>query len=304
MRRHTCFFPSGYLLWVIFMDWITASLVMFFSSVVLYTSIRKAQLLKISIEAYSLFMFGMPLIILSLITPLSGISLYLSWPNFIKITIASIFFSYLGNVFSQRSILEAPNPGYSLIISKSYVIFTTLVSVLIFNSELTLRKAIAIMLIVLFSTLIMLPKIMKKSKSKNMKWLVYSFGAFFCWGFLALMSKHLIDLGVNVFSILFYLHLIVTPLVFFDFKRNKGKLIFDKQKWMILFLIGISSFLFNLFMQIGYKYAPNPGYINAVNASSIILVTTAAIILFKDETSFKKILGIIGATIGLILLFI
>jgi len=67
-------------------------------------------------------------------------------------------------------IQNAPNPGYSLVISKSYVVFTTIVSVIFFNSEISLKKIVAILLIVLFSGVIMFSQKSIKHTA-TIKWL-------------------------------------------------------------------------------------------------------------------------------------
>lgn len=285
------------------MDWITASLIMFVSSIVLYTVIRKVQLLKVPTQTYSLFIFGLPIIFFIGIILFTKIPINITLVQFIEILFASIFFSYLGNYFSQESILLAPNPGYSLIISKSYVVFTTFMAVLLFNSEITLKNILSIVLILVFSSLIVLPSKLKKH-SHNKKWILYSFGAFFCWGFLALMLKHLIGNGVEITVLLSIMCLIVTSLIYLEIRKKKISIDLSKEKWIYLILIGIFSALFNYYMNVGYKYSPNPGYVNAINASSITFVTLLSVFLFKDEFSFRKFVGVIGTTIGLILLFL
>jgi drug/metabolite transporter (DMT)-like permease len=234
---------------------------------------------------------------------LNKIPINISLVDLIEVIIASIFFSYLGNYFSQESILLAPNPGYSLIISKSYVIFTTVAAVFLFNSEITLKNILSIILILVFSSLIVLPSKIKRYLH-NKKWVMYSVGAFFCWGFLALMLKHLINKGIEIPVLLSIICLIVSSLIYLEIRKKKISTKLNKEKWFYLILIGVFSTLFNYYMNIGYKYSPNPGYINAINASSITFVTLLSIILFKDEFSYKKIIGVIGTTIGLILLFI
>ena len=181
------------------MNWILASILMFISSVILYLAIRKAQLQKISIQTYSLFMFGIPIIGLIILSVITNTSFSVTPLQFFYIFIAALFFSYLGNVFSQKSILYASNPGYALVISKSYVVFTTIVAVAFFKSEITLKSTLAILCIVIFSALIMVGKNAAKTEHKNQSWLLYSFGAFFCWGFLALMSTFLLNTGLNVY---------------------------------------------------------------------------------------------------------
>ena len=57
-------------------------------------------------------------------------------------------------------------------------------------------------------------------------------------------------------------------------------------------------------MMWGYQIAPNVGYVNAVNAASIAGVAVLASIFFKDELTRRKLLGILGVTVGLLLLLI
>jgi uncharacterized membrane protein len=66
----------------------------------------------------------------------------------------------------------------------------------------------------------------------------------------------------------------------------------------------LSGASYAYFMQVGFNLAPNVGYINATNAASISLLTLMSTIIFKDELNPKKLVGIIGVTLGLILLFI
>jgi len=99
--------------------------------------------------------------------------------EYLLIIFQAIFFSYLGNVFSLKGIEYAPNPGHSLIISKSYVVFTAIASVFIFDAPLSLKFVVAIVFIIAFSALIMIDKSKNKSVSYSL-WLPYTLGAFFC----------------------------------------------------------------------------------------------------------------------------
>src|SRR3990167_11159878 len=131
------------------MNWIIASLMLFVSSVLLYLFVRKSQLVKIPDTLNNLAMFALPTVIFFIVAVVQKKSLVISWENLILIIIAAFFFSYLGNVWSLKSIKLAPNPGYSLIISKSYVVFTTVIAVIFLNAHISLRNAIAIIFIVL-----------------------------------------------------------------------------------------------------------------------------------------------------------
>lgn len=286
------------------MNWILASILMFVSSAVMYTLIRKGQKLGISTTVNSLALFVIPVPMFWLYAEVTHSSLEVTPTQLLILFLTALFFSWLGNLFSLKSIEQAPNPGYSLIISKSYVVFTVLASIFLFNSELSWKSAGAIALIVIFSAVIILADKRKTQLVRSYHWLWLAFGAFFCWGGLALVSKYLLNQGVTVAARLFYAFLFVSLILIVEFKVRKEKITFQRSNLWLLLAIGTLGMLFNLFMQLGFQYGPNPGYINAVNAASIMPVALLSAYFFQDELNKKKLLGIIGATIGLILLFL
>ena len=285
------------------MIWIIHSLAMFFSSVILYLLIRKAQILKIPYQVYSIYMFGIPMIGYFLMAIAKDISFSLGFYEITLIILSAIFFSYLGNIFSMKGIESSPNPGYSLILSKSYVILTSILSVFLFHSELTWKSIIAILCIIAFSAMISISKA-TKHPTNHTRWVLYSLGAFLCWAGLALISKYFINIGVEIIIRLLYLAVVVTGLIFVETRVKKISLKTANSQLGLLIGIGIMSMLFNLFMQLGYQTAPNPGYINALNASSISLLTLLSAYFYKDELTTQKIIGVFGVTAGMILLFI
>ena len=86
-----------------------------------------------------------------------------------------------------------------------------------------------------------------------------------------------------------------------NFSKLKG---ISRRDWILLITTGIFSALFNLGQFEAIKLAPNVGYVNAINAGSIAAVTLLAMLIFKDELTYKKGIGIIGVTIGLIHLLV
>jgi uncharacterized membrane protein len=277
---------------------------MFLTSVALYLTVRKASLLKIPTHLTNLAMFSIPLVVYTLMGFTSSTSLYIPWWQIAIIFVMAVAFAYGGNKSSLNAIDTAPNPGYSLVLSKSYVLFTTLVAVTLLNAEITIQKAFAILMIVGFSILILVtPKDTKKVK--NEKWVMLSFGAFFAWGMLSLSSKYLFNYGLATLAFLIYLYAIVTIcIVALDKVKVSQVKELSNQGKLILLGIGMSSTLFNLGQFQAIKLAPNVGYVNAINAASISMVTIFAVLLFKDELTIKKAIGIFGVTIGLILLLI
>lgn len=286
------------------MNWIIASLLMFVSSVALYLLVRKSNALKTPQQLNNLAMFFIPAVVCLIVTIKTPTIFMLKPIEYLLILVQGIFFSYLGNKFSLKGIELAPNPGYSLIISKSYVVFTAIASVVIFSAPLTMQSVIAIMLIILFSALITIDGDKSKATS-NKLWLPYTMGAFFCWGFLALSSKYLLIVGVPILTRLILSMGVATVLIL-------GEILYKKVEWrsisknqlFTLLLIGILGASFNYFMQVGFNLAPNVGFVNAANAAPISLLTLMSAFFFKDELTTKKMMGIIGVTLGLMLLFI
>lgn len=286
------------------MNWIVASLLMFVSSVALYLCVRKSNTLKTPQQLNNFAMFLIPVLVYITLTVKTPTNFTLTPFEYLLIIVQGIFFSYFGNVFSLKGIEYSPNPGYSLIISKSYVVFTALASIVIFSAPLTMQSAIAIAVIILFSALITIDTHKNRTIS-NKLWLPYTMGAFFCWGLLALSSKYLLNVGVPILTRLILSMAVTTVLIF-------GEILYKKVEWkklskdqiIILVLIGIFGSSFNYFMQVGFNLAPNVGFVNATNAASISLLTLLSAFFFKDELTVKKMIGIFGVTAGLLLLFL
>lgn len=286
------------------MNWIVASLLMFISSVALYLFIRKSNALKTPQQLNNLAMFLIPVLVYLILATKTPTRFSLTPFEYILILIQGIFFSYLGNVFSLKGIEYAPNPGYSLIISKSYVVFTAIASIFIFSAPLTLKSIIAIILIILFSAVITVDKNKNKTDSKT-SWFPYTIGAFFCWGFLALSSKYLLNIGVPILTRLILSMIITSLLIIGEIKIKKIKIFqINKNQLITLLFIGIFGSSLNYFMQVAFNLAPNVGYVNAANAASISLLTLVSAFIFKDELTTRKLIGIFGVTSGLLLLFI
>jgi len=261
-------------------------------------------MLKTPQQLNNLAMFLIPVIVYLVVTIGTPTRFSLKPFEYFVILIQGIFFGYLGNVFSLKGIEYAPNPGYSLIISKSYVVFTAIASIFIFNSPLTSKSVIAILGIIGFSALITIDKDKNKGES-NALWLPYTIGAFFCWGLMALSSKYLLNLGVPILTRLIYSMMVVTILILGEIKVKKvdiGNI--SRSQLLTLLMIGVFGSSYAYFMQVGFNLAPNVGFVNATNAASISLLTLVSAFIFKDELSLKKMIGIVGVTVGLVVLFI
>lgn len=279
-------------------------MLMFFSSVALYLCVRKSGLVKVPTALTNLAMFAIPLIPYLVYGLMTDSRFSMTLLQALVLIVASVVFAYGGNTASLKAIAIAPNPGYSLVLSKSYVLFTTLVAVLLLNQNLTLRKAVAILLVVACSALIMVNPKTAKHVTSN-RWVLLSFGAFFAWGMLSLSSKYLFSHGVDTMAFLIYLYAIVTICIVSTNKMtHKTFKHIEPQHWWLLIGAGVFSALFNFGQFEAIRTAPNLGYVNAINAGSISLVTVLAVVLFKDELTLQKAAGIAGVTVGLVLLLI
>ena len=122
---------------------------------------------------------------------------------------------------------------------------------------------------------------------------------------LALSSKYLLNLGVPILTRLILSMMVVVILIFREMREKKVSVAgLSRNQLKTLAMIGIFGSSFNYFMQVGFDLAPNVGYVNAANASSISLLTLLSAYFFKDELNKRKLLGIIMVTVGLIVLVV
>ena len=278
---------------------------MFLSSVVLYLVTRRSTLEKTPTVWNNLAGFLPAIPIYLIMTYLNGQTVRLNfapeiWLLFI---FSSVFFSYLGNVMSLKSIEVAPNVGFSLTLSKSYVVLTTLVSVVLFHAALSWLAIIAIGCIIGFSALISIDQKPSTNPNIHPRWLPLAIGSFFSWGLLSLSSKYLYTIGVTVFERLLISMSIVSLIILTELVTGKHSWrTVTKAQWWCLALIGLTGASFNYFMQLALTSAPNIGYVNAINAASLSVVTLLSAWFFHDELPLRKIIGVFGVSAGLILL--
>ncbi len=280
--------------------WIFYSALMFLFSNALYLLIRLAQKKNIPISFYSIAMFLVPSIIYFFAASLTHTSLVLSLQDFLLVIFSAFFWSFLGNFFSQKAILLAINPGYSLILQKSYVVLTTIFAVFLFNASFSWQKFIAIIFILFFSILISASP--KNKIGQDKKWIYFSLLANLCYTFGSLISKYFLNIGLEPFVYLFYINLFVAILNIFNFRNQKIKNILSKKQVFLVILIGIFGTAFSFSQQIAYRFAPNIGYVSAINVSSVMSVTFLSSFFFKDDLSRSKVVGIVGVLASLFFL--
>lgn len=286
------------------MDWLTQSFIMYVASVFQYLLIRRLQKEGVN-NKINTFMFLTPAIPVAFIySIISKSSLSLSLLNIIYIAIGTYIFSYLGNIFSFIAIKESPNAGFSLIIQKSYAIYTSIAAVFIFGSSLSFQALLSIFIIILFTSIIMIDRKSDRKSSHNHSWLKYSFLAFFMFGNLALFSRYMQIKGVAPSIFAFYVFIFNGIYNGINVYRYRKSINFSLGAitWLLLLTIGVSNGIFNISMYKAYISAPNIGYVNIINSASITAITFLSAYFFKDKLSVEKVIGAIGVLLGLILL--
>lgn len=286
------------------MTWILYAVGLIVFSVITYLAVRLAKDQAIPLVLRNWSMFMIPAGLFLVVNLVRGYSLVVSPFQLGMILFGAVVFSWLGNNASLKALDLAPNQGYSLIISKSYVVMTAVMSVWLFHAPLTIKSVLAILVIVGFSALIMIEKKDRPGGEPSKSWLWLTMVAFVCWACLALSNRYLLLTGLPSTVLLFYNFSIVAILVGLQALREKVSLQLPQKSWLTLLVIGIGGAVFNFFQVSGYGIAPNPGYMNAANAGSISLLTIASAYLFRDELSPRKMVGVIGVVAGLILLFV
>ncbi len=285
------------------MNWIVADLLMFVCSVVVYLAVRQAARNKLPVHLNNLAWFGTESVGFILAAVLVHASFRITLFQFVLLVLTSVFLSYIPSIMSLKSIALAPNPGYSLVTSKSYVIFTSFLAVPLFGAKLPSLALVAILLIVGFAALILIdPK--KSHHTKSSAWIPMAVGAFFGWGFLSLVAKYFFLHGMTPLVFLTYLSVMVAICILIEMRIKRHSLKPVLQHKGSFLLIGIAAMGFNFFNFTAISLAPNVGFVNATNAASIAAVTIFSIILFKDEFSWRKLVGVFGVVIGLLTLFL
>ncbi len=283
------------------MSWIIYDALVFVSSVLLYLTIRKSTISKLPTQFNNLGIFLIPVFFYNFAVFLTH-SYHISLQHLVIIILTGIFLSYGSSIFSLKSIELAPNPGYSLMVSKNYVLMTSFLAIPLFHQSLSLRGLVAIVLIVIFSSLIVLNGKAIGHKTST-AWFPLAIGAFLGWGFLSLVAKYLYQHGVSPITFLAYLSIVGTLCIIAEMLVKKISLSPFKLHPWIFITIGLTSAAFNFFNFYTIKVAPNVGYVNATNAASIGAITIFAAILFGDELTTRKLVGVIGTILSLLLLF-
>lgn len=286
------------------MNWMVASGWMFVSSVVLYVSLRLCSKMGIPTSLNNLASFLVPVLLYVPFAFATSVDFSYRLQDLAVLLTLFAAFGYVGNRLILASIAIAPNPGYSLVIAKSYVTFTTVVSVLWLHGTLDAWGVLAIVAIVAGSGMVMIDPRAEKRSVSSKTWAWMAIGAYLCWGLLSLTARHLADSGIGPVEQLIPSFCVISALCALDVVRSRevALRVLDGRSLLLLVGMGIASASFNYFSWEAVRTAPNVGYVNAINAGSIAAVTVVSSLVFGDDLSRRKLAAVGIVTSGLAVL--
>lgn len=284
------------------MNWILASVLMFVNSIIFYLMVKKLQIIGIDKRTISLVNNVFSTVLLGTIAYTSGQNVIFSIYIFGLIILMRVLLNYLGAIAGYKSMEIAPNAGYSLVIQKSYAVYTLFAAAVLFGSEVSLYKFLLAGFILACAGYVGFNK-GKNATGHDPRWALYAIVSMLSFGTVALTSKYFAKLGVMPVPLLFWSCVFTSILALVDSWRVKIK--FKKEdNWTILYMIvlGLSVTGFNYFKLVAELAAPNLGYVSSINAASNAVYAVLVALIFKDSLSKSKFVAIAGMTIGLIML--
>lgn len=285
------------------MNWALATLLMMLISVGMYSLVRATKTYSVPSILNTFAMISFPVPIYALAVILGRISYVPNLPEVAVMLLQGFILIYFGNLYALRGIEAAPNPGYSVLISKMYVVFTAPASILLFNSSLSGRSITGIVLILCFSYPVMVEKKSARNAS-SASWVISTLIAFFCFGGIALTSKYLLNSGVPILMRLLIPGILSSLLYIPAAKKAMKKVVWNRTICLLLTGIALCSIGFNFLMQYAFAHSPNVGLVNAANAGSTALLALTSAYFFHDHLSKRKLVGIVGVLSGVFLLFL
>lgn len=286
------------------MSRIFVAIISILGSVMLYLCLRALTKYNIDTKIQNAVMFIPAAIVFGIWWYMVGQPLRIGRDMFLLMIPVCILCSWLPNLMSLKSMKLAPNIWYSLMISKSYVVITAIIAVPLLGSVLHWIDILAIAIIIWFMSLILIEPKKSQSTTTIQQRLLPSVYACIWRAWLALASAWFIKQWISPLVINFWIFTIVSVIILVESIITSKNILPPRNSWLPTLWVIIAMVVFNRSLQTWYAIAPNPGYINAANASSIALLTLMSSWIFKDDLSIRKIIGIVGVVIGIGILFI
>ncbi len=222
-----------------------------------------------------------------------------NFPVFLIIMIIVGIFGAIGNWADFEGVKRAPNPGYPVAIRNTTILPVTLLSVILFNSELNLFKFLGAIAIILgIISLILEKNSSVEEKTKSSSWHLFPFIALLGFTIAALGIKKATlipfvsskEINLLTFLLNFIFFALISQKELKNYFSDKLRL---KRFLPLVFLASAISFLGNLLAIKGLALAPNPGYHEAIKNTHLLFITLISVKLFSVKLDKFKILGVI-----------
>ena len=184
-------------------------------------------------------------------------------------------------------------------IDKSSTILTMIMAFILLGEEITLIKAIAMVLIGIGTYLMITKKENVKVEKKNNAWLIYALGSAIFASLTSILGKIGIEgidstLGTAIRTIVV---LIMAWIVVFVTKKQNTIRNIDKSSWIFLFLSGLATggswLCYYRALQTGPASVVVP-----IDKLSILVTIAFSYIVFKEKLNKKSALGLLLIDIG------
>ena len=184
-------------------------------------------------------------------------------------------------------------------IDKSSTILTMIMAFILLGEEITLIKAIAMILIGIGTYLMITKKENVKVEKKNNAWLIYALGSAIFASLTSILGKIGIEgidstLGTAIRTIVV---LIMAWIVVFVTKKQNTIRNIDKSSWIFLFLSGLATggswLCYYRALQTGPASVVVP-----IDKLSILVTIAFSYIVFKEKLNKKSALGLLLIAIG------
>ena len=184
-------------------------------------------------------------------------------------------------------------------IDKSSTILTMIMAFILLGEEITLIKAIAMVLIGIGTYLMITKKENVKVEKKNNAWLIYALGSSIFASLTSILGKIGIEgidstLGTAIRTIVV---LIMAWIVVFVTKKQNTIRNIDKSSWIFLFLSGLATggswLCYYRALQTGPASVVVP-----IDKLSILVTIAFSYIVFKEKLNKKSALGLLLIVIG------
>ncbi len=218
-------------------------------------------------------------------------------------------FSMTGNIFSIKAFAKAPNPAYVDAIRNGNSILILFLSILFFQSSITVLKIFGVVLIFLG----LIPVIFENKKKFNWQgqWQYWALGAMLAFTGMIIATKKMLSLNFNAQEILLILFFFATIIFLFinrfKFQDKKSRVGRPLPKLVLAVVLAlVFVFISNLSHFTAVGKAPNPGYPQAILNASMVLTLLLARVFLPSRSGghfdLKKWLGILVVFGGILLL--